>query len=163
MNTEGDLKELPKHTILLRLHKKKHVPTIKHRYYYEKPGLPEFSAWYINEVGGSYSHQTPGAVKDGEIKQCTNVVILVVVDILIGGKYSADYFELQKCRNGADRICKKCKICKMGLEVVDTDCGEGGGESDRTCCACSECPDGTYKVYGCDKPNSFFDTECKPI
>ena len=80
-----------------------------------------------------------------------------------GGKYSADYFELQKCRNGADRICKKCRICKMGLEVVDTDCGEGGGASDRTCCACSECPDGTYKVYGCDKPNSFFDTECKPF
>ena len=51
----------------------------------------------------------------------------------------------------------------MGLEVVDTDCGEGGGASDRTCCVCSECPEGSYKVYGCDKPNSFFDTECKPL
>ena len=24
--------------------------------------------------------------------------------------------------------------------------------NDRTCCVCSECPEGTYKVYGCDKP-----------
>ena len=166
MNGKGDVIDLPKAHYPIEVTQEKSCPEpIRHRYYYENPGLPQFSAWYIGEVGGSYSMKTPTAIKDDDIKQCIQCSNPggCRYPNETGGKYSADYFEMQKCRDGSDRICKKCKTCKMGLEVVDTDCGEGGGASDRTCCACSECPDGTYKVYGCDKPNSFFDTECKPF
>ncbi len=142
-------------------------PAIKHRYYYEKPGLPQYSRWYIGEVGGSYTKASENKpiLKDESAHkciQCSNPGGCKYPNAT-GGRYSADYFEAQKCGNGQDRKCQKCRICKMGTEVVDTDCGEGGGDTDRTCCICSACPDGTYKVYGCDQPNSYFDTECKPF
>ena len=41
----------------------------------------------------------------------------------------------------------------MGLEVVGILIVRGWKANDRTCCPRSECPDGTYKVYGCDKPS----------
>lgn len=166
VNPDGDLKNDSKaHYPIEAVQEKKCPEPIKHRYYYVKPGLPQFSEWYIGEVGGSFSKDLEGVIKNGpnkECMQCSNPGGCRYPNET-GGKYSADYFEFQKCEDGKDRICKKCKTCKMGMEVVESDCGEGGGANDRSCCACSECPDGTYKVYGCDKPNSFFDTECKPM
>jgi len=145
---------------------KKCPPPVKHRYYYEKPGLLQYSEWYIGEVGGSFADgSTPKMDKNSAnigCKRCSNPGGCRYPNAT-NGKYSTDYFEKQTCKGDKDRICKKCKTCKMGREVVQTDCGEGGGKNDRSCCICSECKDGTYKVYGCDKPNSFFDTECKPM
>ena len=146
---------------------KKCPESLQMRYYYENPGLPDFSEWYITGIGGSYSQsEKMGRVtknqKSQQCTQCSNPGGCKYPNET-GGTYSSDYYELQKCGEGLDRICKKCRTCKMGLEVVDTDCGEGGGAQERTCCSCSECPNGTYKVYGCDQANSFFDTECKPF
>ena len=44
----------PKYPINI-VQKKQCPPAIKHRYYYEKPGLPQYSRWYIGEVSGSYT------------------------------------------------------------------------------------------------------------
>ena len=58
VNSEGDLVNLPKaHYPIETTQEKKCPEPIKHRYYYEKPGLPEFSAWYIGELGGSFSNK----------------------------------------------------------------------------------------------------------
>ena len=177
MNISGDLKSvkdsqgnytIPKPNYPFEIVQEKKCPTaIKHRYYYEKPGLPQYSRWYIGEVGGSYSKSSENKpIRMNEdahnCTQCSNPGGCKYPNAN-GGKYSADYFESQKCADGQDRKCQKCRVCKMGSEVVDTDCGEGGGDVDRTCCVCSSCPNGTYKVYGCDQPNSYFDTECKPF
>ena len=163
----GDLIDNAIATHKIEISQEKKCPEpIEHRYYYEKPGLPAFSEWYIGEIGGSFSKDLPKVTKNQTINQqctqCSNPGGCKYPNAE-GGKFSADYFEFQKCKDGKDRICKKCKTCKMGLELADSGCGEGGGKSDRSCCLCSDCPDGTYKVFGCDKPNSFFDTECKPI
>ena len=117
-----------------------------------KNGLPQYSRWYIGEVSGSYSKasQNKPILKDESAHkciQCSNPGGCKYPNAT-GGRYSADYFEAQKVGNGQDRKCQKCRICKMGTEVVDTDCGEGGGDTDRTCCVCSACPDGTYKGFG---------------
>lgn len=176
-NTSGDLKSVkdqkgnytvPKIKYPVQIVKEKQCPpAIKHRYYYEKPGLPQYSKWYIGEVGGSFTSKSENKpiMKDEEAHKCTQCSNPggCKYPNAAGGRYSADYFESQKCGNGKDRVCTKCRICKMGSEIVDTDCGEGGGDTDRTCCVCSACPEGTYKVYGCDKPNSYYDTECKPL
>ena len=97
------------------------------RYYYEKPGLPDFSEWYIADVAGSFSSGSDlGKVKKNQpnpqqCTQCSNPGGCRYPNET-GGKYSADYFELQKCEDGKDRICKKCRTCKMGVDdmaVVD--------------------------------------------
>jgi len=166
-NDKGDLIDNAIATHKIEISQEKKCPEpIEHRYYYNKPGLPDLSEWYIGEIGGSFSKDLPKVTKNQTLNQqctqCSNPGGCKYPNAT-GGKFSSDYYESQKCENGKDRICKKCRTCKMGLEVVETDCGEGGGKSERTCCMCSDCPDGTYKVYGCDKPNSFYDTECKPI
>ena len=167
MNLNGDLlKNNVELANKIEISQEKKCPEeIKHRYYFTKEGIAADNQWYIGGIGGSYSAGGKEVRLNEPNKGCTicsepNGCRYPDVE---GGKYSADYFEQTSCGNGQDRKCKKCRTCKMGLEVVETDCGEGGGASERICNKCSECEDGHYKVYGCDKPNSFFDTECKPF
>ena len=169
MNNDGNLimKAEAKYDFKIVQEKKCPEP-LPHRYYFEKPGLPNHSAWYIGTIGGSYSKNLPTHKKKKLSDEPPDETKCTMCSFPAGckypdGKFSSNYYEQQACGDGKDRICKKCRTCKMGLEVVDTDCGEGGGKNDRSCCACTECPDGTYKVYGCDKPNSYYDTECKPL
>ncbi len=76
------------------------------------------------------------------------------------GRARDTHFEAQSCINGNDRICKACRVCKMGTEYVETGCGEGGIKNDTKCAKCSKCKEGTFKVAGCATYNSFFDTHC---
>ena len=137
----------------------------EYRYYYDRPGMPEFSAWYKTDGGGTFKDSTVQNSNQQKLEVCKRCSEPLGCRYPKENdyKYSGNYFESQSCGNGNDRTCQKCTDCGMGTEVVQTDCGEGGGASDRQCCGCTPCPDGTYKVFGCDKTNSYYDNVCKPM
>ena len=72
-------------------------------------------------------------------------------------------FESQSCRKGKNRECMPCSECATGEEKIVSFCGEGGGKVDTKCAPCTPCPEGYYKAYGCDKPNSAIDNYCVPM
>ena len=72
-------------------------------------------------------------------------------------------FESQSCRKGKNRECMPCSECTTGEERIVSFCGEGGGKVDTKCAPCTPCPEGFYKVYGCDKPDTTIDNYCVPM
>ena len=144
-------------------------------YSFPRPGIKKN---YFSNIGGFYTNKG-GEPIEGDVKSNLSNMLSP-----INGKHKDGYkhckacsfhagcrydelgrarnthFEAQSCINGNDRICKPCRVCKMGTEYIEKGCGEGGITSDTKCAKCSKCKEGTFKVAGCATYNSFFDTHC---
>ena len=138
-------------------------------YEFTKPGSNPVK--YFGNIGGFYTGKgNPDDNKDSltTIKKNNKdgYEVCKLCDYQAGCRYDEigrprdTHFEAQSCVNGNNRICKPCRICKMGTEYVTTGCGEGGIAQDTECGICSKCKEGTFKVAGCSNYNSFLDTYC---
>ena len=108
---------------------------------------------YFNEMGGTYKVEN-----ENKCKVCDYPSGCFSIE-----NNRTNFFEYQACRNGKNRICGECSTCQKGESKIKTFCGEGGGATNTTCEPCTPCPDGTYKVYGCDKDNTAYDNVCIPM
>ena len=108
---------------------------------------------YFHEVGGTYAGYNE-KIGDKNCKICDYPAGCFNPDA-----DRRDMYESQACRNGKKRICTICDSCSKGEEFIQSFCGEGTNANTK-CQKCNPCPDETYKVYGCDRPNTPYDNVC---